>query len=33
MAVERTHLLDALHRTQAWFDKHLTADPVKGGRD
>jgi dipeptidyl aminopeptidase/acylaminoacyl peptidase len=23
--VERAHMLDALHRTQAWFDRHLTA--------
>ena len=25
--VERAHLLDALQRTQAWFDRHLERRP------
>ena len=31
--VERAHLLDALQRTQAWFDRHKPAGLSSAGRD
>jgi dipeptidyl aminopeptidase/acylaminoacyl peptidase len=29
--LERAHTLDAIRRTQAWFDRHLAPAPDPGG--